>query len=197
VFRVENPHVQRKVKSRTRTSQATTSKKSTTSTSSSSSEEALALRPRTPPSEKRGRNKQYEYEEEILRLALTAHRPSRLANLQTEAVLHFLGHYNEKFFFGRSGDGDYMTPVLQADAAQGGPVADAIAACGLATLGSMKNSPELVVAGNVRKTKVLRRLQEQLRDPRMALDDTSVLTCLFLGSFEVCVPFVAREFGLS
>jgi hypothetical protein len=118
---------------------------------------------------------------------LTQHRPSRRADLHTEAVLHFLGHYNEKFFFGRSGDGDYMTPVLRADAARGGPLADAIAACGLATLGSMKNSPDLVVQANVRKTKVLRQLQEQLRDPGMALDDTSVLTCLFLGSFEVCV----------
>lgn len=112
-------------------------------------------------------------------------RPSRHANLHTEAVLHFLGHYNEKFFFGRAGDGDYMTPVLRADAARRGPLADIIEACGLATLGSMKNCPEMVVQANVRKTKVLRMLQGQLADEGMARSDSSVLTCLFLGSFEV------------
>ncbi|KAF2685415.1 hypothetical protein K458DRAFT_24221 [Lentithecium fluviatile CBS 122367] len=114
-------------------------------------------------------------------------RPSRRVGLNNEAVLHFLGHYNEKFFasFGRTGGVDYMTPVFQSDTARGGPVAEIITACGLATLGAMKGSPDLVTAARVRQTKVLRLLQQQLQDPNTALTNSSVLTCLFLSSFEV------------
>jgi len=125
--------------------------------------------------------------------SLLAQKPSRRADLDNEAVLHFMVHYDERFFYGRTGGVDYLTPVLEADSARGGPVADIITACGLATLGSMKNCPDLVMQANVRKTKVLRQLQTQLQDPQQALTNSSVLTCLFLGSLEVSLsPCLAR-----
>jgi hypothetical protein len=119
--------------------------------------------------------------------SVSVRRPSRTMDLENEAVLHFMGCYHEKFFHGRPGMLEtHTTPLLEFDAARGGPVAEIMTACGLATLGSMKNAPELVMQANVRKAKVLRQLQMQLQDPEMALSSSSVLTCLFLSSIEVC-----------
>lgn len=117
-------------------------------------------------------------------------KPSRKAALDDEAVCHYLGHYNEKFFasFGRIGSTggiDYISPVFQLDEARGGPAAGIITACGFGTLGRFKKSPELMKTARIRQTKILRQLQQQLQDPTKALTNSSMLTCLSLASFEV------------
>ena len=167
VFRTETPQVVRKAKAGGKVPK----KNKVPSTAV-----VLATRPRTPS----------ESASEISYPSVSVQRPSRRVDLHTEAAQHFLAHYYEKMFFGRGGGVDYLTPILEADKARGGPVADVVVACGLATLGSMKNSPDLMMQAYARKSKVLRQLQTQLQDPDKALTHSSVLTCLFLGSFEVC-----------
>lgn len=121
-------------------------------------------------------------------ISASIQQPSRKAVLHDEAVSCFFAHYNERFFSdtGLLTQGfDYMTPVFQADSARGGPAEDVVTACGLAALGNMKGSPELLAAARARQVKVLNKLNQQLQDPKMALSDSSALTCLLLSTFEV------------
>jgi hypothetical protein len=173
VFRVETPQVGRKTKHPQKHKQA----RPPSTPTATSSKHSLAL--------------QYP--------SVTSQTPSRRVGLNDEAVLHYLGHYNDKFnnSFGRTTAVDCLTPVLQSDAARGGPVADIITACGLATLGTMTGTPDLMTAARVRQTKVLRQLQKQLQDPNTALTNSSVLTCLSLASFEVCRACCAVCFRLT
>jgi hypothetical protein len=124
-------------------------------------------------------------------------QPSRLAAADDEAISHFFAHYNEKFFASAgqphaAGGFDYILPVFLQDMASGGPIPEIIRASGLAALGNMKGSPELLVAARGKQVKVLRQLNQQLQNPRTALSDSSILTCIMLGVFEVCPPQMIR-----
>lgn len=117
-------------------------------------------------------------------------QPSRMAALNDEAVAHFLAHYNEKFFAAEGsqhpeGGFDYILPVFERDMAAGGPIPEIIRAAGLAALGNMKNSQELLVTARAKQGNVLRALNQQLQDPKTAFSDSSILTCIMLGVFEV------------
>jgi hypothetical protein len=121
--------------------------------------------------------------------SLHSQQPSRSAVMGDEGVMHFFAHYNEKFFasdqqHGRGGF-DYVLPVYQRDMLSGGPVPEIVRASGLAAIGNMTGSPELRVTARAKQVKVLRQLNEQLQDPRTALSDSSILTCILLSVFEV------------
>jgi hypothetical protein len=115
--------------------------------------------------------------------------PSRRAAVEEEAVLHFFANYNEKYFLsdseGSQGGFDYLLPVYQEDMNTGGPIPEIIRANGLAALGNAKGSPELLVAARAKQVKVLRQLNKQLQDPAASRSNSSILTCLMLGVFEV------------
>lgn len=124
---------------------------------------------------------------------MTAQQPSRIASVDDEAILHFFAHYNEKFFAAEgqqhpAGGFDFVMPVFQQDAISGGPIPEIVRASGLAALGNMKGSPDLLVAARAKQVKVLRHLNQQLQNPQKALSDSSILTCIMLGVFEVRAP---------
>ncbi|KAF2021368.1 hypothetical protein BU24DRAFT_417030 [Aaosphaeria arxii CBS 175.79] len=114
--------------------------------------------------------------------------PSRRAAVNDEAEMHFFAHLNEKLFASQDcstgGGYDYILPVYSQDLLSNGPVPEIIRATGLAALGSTRGSPELLIAARQKRGQVLRHLNQQLQDPRMALSDSSILTCVLLSLFE-------------
>ncbi|KAF2260637.1 hypothetical protein CC78DRAFT_536295 [Lojkania enalia] len=123
-----------------------------------------------------------------LAVLLSVRSPSRRAAVGDEAIYHFFAHYNEKFFAasGQENQGgfDYILPVFKQDIISGGPLPEIIKANGLAALGNVKGAPELLTAARAAQSKVLGRLNQQLQDPKKALSDSSILTCILLAVFE-------------
>jgi hypothetical protein len=121
--------------------------------------------------------------------SLQLQRPSRGVAVDDEALAHFFAHYNEKFFSvdGHHHEGgiDYVLPVYQQDLVSGGPVPEIIKAVGLAALGNLKGMPELLTSARAKQVAVLRQLNEQLQNRNTALSDSSTMTCILLGTFEV------------
>ncbi|KAF2111274.1 hypothetical protein BDV96DRAFT_582818 [Lophiotrema nucula] len=118
---------------------------------------------------------------------LATQQPSRIAAIDDEATNHFFAHYNEKFFapeVQRNGGFDYIQPVYQQDLATGGPVPDIVKAAGLAGLGNVSGSQELIDAARQKQNGVIRKLQHQLQNPRTISSDSTILTCILLGVFE-------------
>ncbi|KAF2646590.1 hypothetical protein P280DRAFT_14491 [Massarina eburnea CBS 473.64] len=114
-------------------------------------------------------------------------QPSRSAFINDEAIVHYLNHYNKKIWAtsGRFRDGfDYATHVIQSDISRGGPVAEIVRACGLASLGNSTGSAQLVTSARAKQIKVLQQLNRQLHDPQSTLSDSSILTCILLSTFE-------------
>ncbi|KAF1997034.1 hypothetical protein P154DRAFT_622822 [Amniculicola lignicola CBS 123094] len=121
--------------------------------------------------------------------SLQLQRPSRGVTVDDEALAHFFAHYNEKFFsvdgHHHKGGLDYVLPVYQQDLVSGGPVPEIIKAIGLAALGNLKGMPELLTAARAKQVTVLRQLNEQLQNRDTALSDSSTMTCVLLGTFEI------------
>ncbi|CAI6307209.1 unnamed protein product [Periconia digitata] len=117
-------------------------------------------------------------------------QPSRRAVINDEAIVHYLGLYNDKVIAASGpleGGFDYLTSVIQADLRTGGPVAEMAMACGLASLGNSTGSVELVRTARVKHLKVLQQLSKQLQDKDLALSDSSITTCILLAAFETLV----------
>lgn len=63
--------------------------------------------------------------------ALVRH-PSRRATLQDEAIMHWLGNFNERFFSSSQeleAGFEYALPIYHGDLARGGPAVEIINAC--------------------------------------------------------------------
>jgi hypothetical protein len=122
--------------------------------------------------------------------SVAVQQPSRGASVEDEAVAHFFAHYNERYFPSNDQQNaqngfDYVTPIFLQDMVSGGPMPDIVRACGLAGLANMRNCPELLTAAKEKQVKVLRQLNEQLRNAETASSYSSILTCLMLTLFEV------------
>lgn len=125
----------------------------------------------------------------VLQLArVPSPQPSRLAAINDEAMVHYLGLYNDKVI-AASGPlergYDYLTGVIQSDLRRGGPVAEMASACGLASLANWTGSEELMRKARVKHLKVLQQLSKQLQDKDLASSDSSITTCFLLATYEV------------
>jgi hypothetical protein len=117
-------------------------------------------------------------------------QPSRAASVDDEAIAHFFTEYNYIYFASdgpnRLGNGvDCVLPIFRQDASSGGPMATIVLACGLAALGNVHGSRDLVMAARGKQALVLGQLRRQLSDPKTAVSDSSILTSITLGIFEV------------
>lgn len=120
---------------------------------------------------------------------LDIQQPSRQAALDDEAMMHFFANYDKKFFprEGQPGESgiEYMLPLYQKDSTTGGTVSEIIRASGLAALGNRRGNPKLLITARAKQVKVLQQLNLQLQDPKSAFTESSLLTVVMLGVFEV------------
>ncbi|PVH97351.1 hypothetical protein DM02DRAFT_658362 [Periconia macrospinosa] len=133
-------------------------------------------------------------------------QPSRRAVINDEAVVHYLGLYNDKVIAASGplqAGYDYITVVIQGDLRRGGPVAEMAMACGLASIGNSTGSGELLRTARVKQLNVIQQLSRQLQDKDLALSDSSITTCILLATYELITadnpvpngPYMTHLFG--
>ena len=85
----------------------------------------------------------------------------------------------------------YLPQLYNDVLAQGAianPLPGIITAIGMAGVSNLQNSPTAMVATRKEHTKVLRTLNAALQDPRAAITDSTLMSVLLLGLFEVKFP---------